>query len=219
MADYAIFRVQKLMRGQGKHSVYASLRHLQNHDKTADISHPEKTAYNRTYLAKGFDIDHPAKMINKAVSRHNKNSIRALRKDAAVAVEMIFSYSPKAKNLQWIEEYEKKIQDFLKTEFPTFQVIRLDRHCDENSVHWHVVGVPFAKDRKRISAKEVLGGPAEMVRHQDRFAEAVAGLGLKRGISKKKTKKRHTTKTEWQRQQEIEKEAKKALDSVLGEDR
>jgi hypothetical protein len=210
---YAIMRAQKLKQGRVRGSFAKSWKHLAKHAEACEISHPELSKYNRTLIHKEANRDYKP-LIKKMISNHNNASKKRLRSDASIGVEFIFSYSPHLGfNLKFIEQYEKEIQKYLQTHFKDFKLLRLDRHCDESSVHWHAVGVCINKDNK-ICNKDTLGDRDAFRRHQTAFAEQVAYLGLCRGVPKKETKRRHTTKTEWERQQEIEKEAQKALHDI-----
>jgi len=172
------------------------------------------TEYNFTHIAKKIENEGISASLKGIIKNHNENAGRQLRKDASIGVEMIFSYSPSVPfSAPFVKEYQKCIFSFLKKEFPQFRLMRLDLHCDENSVHWHVVGVCL-DNQKKICTRQTLGGPAEMRKHQDNFALEVAHLGLSRGIPKKQTHRRHETKNEWQRRLEIQKEAQRALDDI-----
>lgn len=178
MAEYAVYRVRKLFRGKGKNSAGVCVRHLDRHEQSADISHPEYSEYNETekhYNGKVWDT------INKALERHRETTGKELRADASVAVEMVFSYSPEADIDD--NDFDERVKQFIASEFPSMQILRIDYHADETTSHWHMVGIPTTKDG-RISAKEVLGGPAEFRQHQTNFAQMVADLGLERGVPK-----------------------------------
>lgn len=211
---FGIFRVQKLKQGRAKGSFARSWRHLEEHLHSAEISHPELSQYNmyKTHpkvAEKGIKA-----VLNDIIEHHNKVSKKRLRSDASIGCEMLFSYSPHIPfSLPFIAQYEKAMLDYIKAEFPDFKMLSIARHCDENSIHWHVVGVCLDNEKK-ICTKKTLGGPPEMRKHQDNFAAKVAHLGLKRGIPKRITRRRHTTKTEWERRKEIERQAQKALDEI-----
>lgn len=212
--SFAILRVQKLKQGRAKGSFATSWRHLEKHAHSAEISHPELSQYNLYKVHPKVAEKGIKTVMSDIVEQHNKVSNKKLRSDAALGVEMVFSYSPCVPfSLPFIEQYEKAMLDYIKNEFPDFKMMCIARHCDENSVHWHVIGVCLDNEKK-ICTKKVLGGPPEMRQHQDNFAARVAHLGLKRGIPKKLTKRKHTTKTEWERRKEIERQAQKALDEI-----
>lgn len=211
---FGIFRVQKLKQGRAKGSFATSWRHLEKHSKSAEISHPELSQHNLYKVNNKVAHNGIKSLLSDIIEQHNKASNKKLRSDASIGCEMIFSYSPHVPfSVSFIERYQKAMFEFIKSEFPDFKALAIARHCDESSVHWHVVGVCL-DEQKKICTKKVLGGPAEMRQHQDNFAAKVAPLGLKRGIPKRLTKRRHTTKTEWERLKAIERDAQKALDEI-----
>ena len=212
---FAIFRCAKLKQGRAKGSFSTSWRHLEKHKESAVISHPELSKYNSYRVNRKVVENGIKKVMSDIIKKHNEVSTKKLRSDASIGCEMIFSYSPHLPfDLSFIESYEKDIIDFIKSEFPDFKPLCIARHCDELSVHWHVVGVCIDNEKK-ICVKNTLGGPADMRKHQTTFAEKVAHLGLHRGISKKLNhNKKHTTKSEWERLKEIDRLAQKALEDI-----
>ncbi len=229
MPKYAIFRVAKLKQGRAAGGFARSWRHLQNHEKTATISHPELSQYNKTSVSEKVEQRGISAVLRDIIKHHNKVSAKKLRSDAAIGAEMLFSYSQKDDNgnpipfdLNFVEDYEKRLCNFVSERFADFRVLRIDRHCDEESVHWHLVGVCVNKNH-RINTKSVLGGPYELRAHQTAFAKCVADLGLVRGISKELTKAKHISKDKYNRKKYVERlskeEAKKLIEDVLGDER
>ena len=214
--SFAIFRVAKLYRGRGAGSLSRSWRHLEEHGHSAEISHPERSKHNSTVVNPYVERKGLTEATRAVVEAHKKASGRALRKDASIAAEMIFTFSPRSYDEQYNALFRVAVLNYIKSEFPQFQLWRLDAHADEKTYHIHAIGV-FRDEQKKICTKIGLGGPAEMRQHQDKFAEAVKHLGLARGISKKVTKAKHKTKGEWLRLKEIEAEAKKALEDIFSE--
>lgn len=208
--EFSIFRVQKLKGGyRGKNTIGRTLRHLNKHEETAEISKPQNTKDN--FKVGEYDYEKIKKLIEKAKAEHLKHNKRAVRKDAAVALEMIFSYTPTEANqtLEFAKKFEEAIKDFIKNEFPDITLIAFTRHCDENSFHWHLIVMPYNKKKKRFSAKDYLGGVKQMSKLQTKFAEYCKKLGLQRGISQEITKSTHKTKEEHNRQILIKEEERK----------
>ena len=212
MADtFGIFRVQKLSQGRAGGSLATSWKHQARHDEVADISHPERTHLNYTKVSPTCEGLTPSQIAKKILGKHQQATGRKYRSDGSVAVEMLFSHSPGADvNMK---EFENRIFNFIKSEFPSMKLLRVDRHCDESSDHWHVIGT--MTQNGRITIAKDLGGPAEFRKHQDRFAEFVADLGLKRGIPKSKTGKRHRTKMQWEQQQKQDRETAQILHDIF----
>ena len=177
---FAIFRARKLMRGsRGKNSIGVCLKHLDNHLQSADISQLERIDENDTFQ---FVADEK-KAIERAIEEHNQISKRAIRKDASVASEFIFTYSPEMEEMIDDNEFEDRIFAFIKSEFPYAKLLRMDYHTTESTPHWHIL-ILNTTEHGTISSKAVLGGPKDFRIHQDHFAEYVADLGLQRGVPK-----------------------------------
>lgn len=227
MSNFAIFRCAKLKRGsRGAGTFGKALRHLSNHSKSAEISRGNLSRFN-VFKAAG-DYSHIMEISKQYEAEHNKHSTRAMRSDASIAVELLFSYSPTPENQspEYAKKFEAVLLDFCKKELPHLHIVVVARHMDEASNHWHIIGLPYDKDLCRYSAKHCLGGPKEMQHLQSRFAEYVSHLGLQRGISKTITKSTHKTKQEHNRiklvQQQQEKqntirEAHRALEDIFSE--
>lgn len=227
MKNFAIMRVQKLRQGsRGGGTLGTALKHLEHHEKSAEISHPENTC-NNYYKARTYK--EASDYIRKNINEHNKHHERAFRKDAAVACEFIFSYSPTiGQDMHFAREFELEALTFLKEHYPSARCLAIARHCDESSFHWHFVMTCFEKDTHTLSIRNMLGGPAELRTAQDVFADKVEHLGLARGISKDITKSTHKTKRQHnhdiltQRQKEdalIEKRAQEARRAIFGDER
>lgn len=107
--------------------------------------------------------------------------------------------------------YEQASIDWFKKTYGAENVVCVNRHVDEKTPHLHIFVVPIVKKaisltRQRkgqpmkprrtetktvLSATHMMGGPKQMAEMQTKFAEAVAHLGLDRGIAG--TGARHTT--------------------------
>lgn len=232
---FAVFRCAKLYRGNGSASFSRAMRHLREHSRSAEISRPELSQYNMQKIMPQSKVQ---SMLSDWIAEHNENNKRAHRKDAAVAVELIFSYSsdrPKEENTRgfygnqskrFSEQFEADIDAFMRENFPHLQKVAIARHMDEESFHWHIIGIPYDKEKKRLSAKDQLGGPKEMRDLQTKFADKVKHLGIKRGISKDITNSTHKTKQEHNRQKlaqenaskkKVIREAHKALEDVFSD--
>ena len=236
---YVIYRIQKLAAGsRGAGTLGQCLQHLRKHTVSAEISKPQKSKDN---LLKGC-TDYKAAMhfINECKKKHNETHKRGFRSDAAVACEMVFSYSPEeptgqknrkgedimqpfGQSLEYALEYEKRMLAFIREQFPKMRIATIARHMDEGSIHWHIVGVCFDDKTSTLSVRQMVGGPADLKKQQSRLAELCADIGLKRGIPKEITKSKHQTKREHnrlelaahaQRIERAEQEAEQALADI-----
>lgn len=219
---FVVYRVQKLARGsRGKGTIGQSLRHLAKHKESAEISRPDRLKDDALRMV--GDYKKVMQKIDANIADHNKHNARGFRSDAAVACEMILSYSPDENNQNKAYElqYEAQVLQYIKEKFPTMQVLAIARHCSESSTHWHVIATSYDKERHRVSIREMIGGPAQLRKQQTELAERLAVLGLKRGMPKEITNSIHKTKSEYNRQKllHIEKEAQTALDDIFRDDR
>lgn len=123
--------------------------------------------------------------VNALIASRYKGK-KALRSDAVKALKFVLTGShermvelsrdPKQMNA-WLTANAQ----FLIDKFGAGNTVRLSLHMDERTPHLHAVVVPLTKDG-RLSAKEMLGGPAEMKQLQSDYAEAMKPFGLERGL-------------------------------------
>ena len=133
-----------------------------------------------------------------------------VRSNSVKAMELVLSASPehfrpcdpgaagrydKAPTREWLDASIA----WLKSRYGE-NLIAVDLHLDESTPHLHAVIVPLTPDN-RLSAKETHGIP-QLQKNQSSYAEALAGLGLQRGIP---SKRKHS------RVQEFYKKAMRAL--------
>ena len=197
MAEYAIFRVCKLQRGYGKQSIGKAIRHLDKHLESADISRPERIALDKS---KVFYEDYRTD-IKKAIDEHNAVSRKSLRRDASVAMEFIFTYSPEMESKINTNDFYKCIRQFFAEEFASCKVLRIDYHASESVSHFHVVALSTTPS-KQLSSRFFLGDRTRMSQLQDRFAELCSSLGLKRGLKRTgKDKPHHLTLRQYKAKQ------------------
>lgn len=196
----AIFRSVKLKRGRGKSSLGSSWRHQEHHTLAADITYPEMS--NQNHTKKWFvNYEELTKFIKQRIKEHNKivdkeraeliakgetkNLPRALRNDASIACECIFTFSPEMAGEFDIKAWTQANLAFIMQEFIAkgAKAIRIDLHMDETTPHIHFIFCPTTKEGK-ISAKEFLGGAQSLSLMQDRYAKAMEQFGLTRGFSR-----------------------------------
>lgn len=201
MSKMAIMRVAALKTSsRGKGSIGKALSHLDKHDKAADISRPELTYQNHSFvpnpltykqckdLAKEREAEH-----NKAVDEWNKShpdgpQKRHLRKNASQFFEGVFSYSPEMENVINYVDWTKATRNFIIEEFVKkgCKILRLDLHRDETTTHLQMVGLSWNKDKKNCTTNSILGNRKDLSELQDRYAKAMEQFGLERGFSRYK---------------------------------
>ena len=202
MDDKCILRVEKLTtRGRGKGSLYKSLKHLDNHKKSADITRPELSHLNRSSLKlkEQFSYKEVLSLCDKLRTQHNKQidewnathdkpKKRHLKEDASQCFEVLLSFSPNAEEKINLDEWRIKNIEFVKKEFAAkgCQCVRCELHRDEKTCHLSFVFVAFDKTTKRSCTRDILGGNKELSELQDRYAEAMKPFNLERGVSRYK---------------------------------
>jgi len=177
---YAIMRCKKLASAG---SVASALRHCYRDRETpnADV---DRTPQNEHRASKSTDEAMGMLRAMLPVKR---------RKDAVLAVEYLMTASP-----EWWQtatpgqqdEFFKQSKQWLANKFGKGRIIVATIHRDETSPHLSAFVVPLTADG-RLSAKELIGGRAQLSADQTSYAECVQHLGLERG--QEGSKARHTT--------------------------
>lgn len=127
------------------------------------------------------------KRIDEAGAKRRSNSI--------VLQDCFATASP-----EWVNalDYEKQqeffghIYDYFVEKFGEENIISAVVHMDEANPHIHICFVPLTKD-KRLSSKEIIGGPRGLAKHQDDFYAHMAEKfsDLQRGIPATITHRKH----------------------------
>ncbi len=112
------------------------------------------------------------------------------RRDAVLAVEVIMSASPEffrpddpAKYGTWdpdkVASFKEVGERFLREKFGS-NILSLSYHLDEATPHFQCVFIPIVDGK--LNAKSFTGGSAKMRQWQDEVHQAVAHLGIERGL-------------------------------------
>jgi hypothetical protein len=177
--SYAIMRCKKLAT---MGSVGSSLQHCYRDRETSNAD-ARRTPDNEHRAAQSTD---------EAMGKLRELLPDKRRKDAILAVEYVLTASPdwwKQASQQQQGEFFDQAHKWLADKYGADRVIVASIHRDEISPHLSAFVVPLTQDG-RLSAKEFIGSKAQMTRDQTTFADAVASLGLQRGIEGSKA--RHT---------------------------
>ena len=177
MPNYAIMRCAKL---SGMASVCAALQHCYRERETPNAD-PAQTPKN-VHLA--------APDVNTAVAMLHGKLPEKRRKDAVLAVEYVMTASPK-----WWKQASPEAQQaffarshrWLVEKYGADRIITATIHLDETTPHLSAFVVPLTRDG-RLSAKEMVGDKRQLSADQTSYAEAVASLGLVRGIEGSRAK-------------------------------
>lgn len=196
--SFAIMRVAKLSGGsRGKGSIGGALRHLDNHDKAADISRPELSQYNRDFMNNPPTYQKVKEKAAKLVEKHNKavdewnqehpeKKRRHFKEGSSQFVEVMCSYSPEAEGKINRAEWVHYAKNFLKENFIDKGCIpvRCKLDVDEETTHLHAVFLCWNKEKQKTSAVDVLGSRKDLSILQDKYAQEMQRFGLERGYSR-----------------------------------
>ena len=197
--EFCIFRTEKLQtHGRGARTLSQSLRHLDKHEMSADISHPELSHMNRSMVRTNWSFKIIAAKLDKARAFYNSevdkfNATRTekekpkrhLQKRAAQAFEGILTFSPEMAEKVDIDTWVQANRKFLEKEFIAKGCVplRFELHMDEETPHLHFVFATIGRENL-FMAKDILGSRGDLSRLQDRYAEAMKQFDLKRGHSR-----------------------------------
>lgn len=133
-----------------------------------------------------------AEMLRKeAAAAEGRTPPKKRRKDAVLAVEVVLSASPEffrperpweagTYNPERLAAWRDASMAWLKARYGD-NLVSAVLHLDEATPHIQAVFVPLTEDH-RLSAFELVGGPSDLRRFQDSVGEAVAPLGIQRGM-------------------------------------
>lgn len=187
MANYAIMRIAKRklggVSGICNHHERLKERYKSNPDIDSD----------RTHL--NYHLVKPEDRYRPLALKRIEESGAKMRKDSIVLQDCFIGASP-----DWIKEKPEEEQrkyfehafSFFSEKFGRDNIISAVVHMDEATPHMHLCFVPLTEDN-RLSSKQIIGGPAGLVKLQDQFhAHMVKEFpDLTRGISKKISGRRH----------------------------
>ena len=196
---YCIGRVHKLTtHGRGAKTLSQSLRHLDKHLQSADISRPELSHLNRSILLSKRDFRYVSKILdqkrdeyNQAIDEYNvsrpegKPPKRHMQKRASQCFEGVLTFSPDMADSIDIDSWVRANCEFLQKEFQRkgCKAVRIELHMDEETPHIHFI-FAVVGEKDNYMAKDILGGRGDLSKLQDRYAEAMEQFGLKRGHSR-----------------------------------
>lgn len=179
MGNYVI-RLEKI---KGKNGVLIALKHNKRelqaeHGARSNID-TSRTKLNYsltgTDTAKQIDIDAQVLMVQAGIQK--------IRKDAVMAVEILFSL-PIDRHQQENKQFFQNCLEWTKQSIPGV-LLSFDVHLDESAPHAHALILPLVNGR--MIGSEIVGGKENLNRLRNKFyAEIAMSYGL--GKSKRLTK-------------------------------
>ena len=199
---YGIMRFEKL---KSKNELAGATAHVGRKRPTPNAD-PERAKYNKTLHGSVDPV--------QAVEDRYEATGATKRKNGVLAFEFIVTASPEffrehneygQHDVELTEALGKKAIAWLKEEFGEENVVNVTMHLDEATPHIHAYVTPLKRNKKgkwAQAAKQWTGSKKLCSEMQDRFAEAVSELGLRRGI--KGSKAKHTKVKEYYAAMEAE---------------
>lgn len=180
---YAVFHASKGSGGGGK--LGAHIDRDKSQKQTFKSADPERTHLNRDLLNNEFSKMKLEDAIKKKIEQGYTGK-KAIRKDAVKFIPMVMTGSHKEmkeifSDNQKANAWVKANYEFACKEFGKENIVRCTLHLDEKTPHLHIVAVPLTKDG-RLSAKEIFGNRTDLSDRQTRYADAMRGFGLQRGV-------------------------------------
>lgn len=127
------------------------------------------------------------------------------RSNSVVGLDTIYTASPEFFKLHDSQTADDFFRDCLEYHRQHYgHVVSAVVHYDEQTPHMHIMSVPLTRDG-RLSAREIVGGRAQMSHAQDNFFEQVGQrYGLERGVHMDGPKKRSHISAQQHRLQELQ---------------
>ena len=182
---YAIMRCAKIKsfgRLAGNFGHCFRERETQNAD-------PARTSHNVHFFAQSAE---------EAMTRTKLMMPEKIRKNGVLGIEYLMTASPefwhKATEAQKKAFFEKSV-DWLAEKYGREHIVTATVHTDETTPHLTAIVIPI-DSKGKLNARSFIGGTRDALsRDQDSYAEAVADLGLVRGIRGSKAK--HKEISQW----------------------
>jgi len=176
---YCIMRMAKVKSRAG---LVGRLKHNTREFLTPNVDHGRS---GQNWVSAGDAVE--------VMARYSQLLPDKVRKNAVHAVELVMTASPDFSG-SW-EDYLKNCDRWACRLFGKENLLHVAHHFDETTPHTQIIFMPL-KDGK-LNAKHFIGGTRDrMSELQDDFYQKVGyPAGLERGVSKSKTRARHTPHT------------------------
>lgn len=169
---------KQLMFGIGKINSQIQLRDALKHNKreilreldSASQIDPTRTSMNYSLLEVKSSKE-LMQQVNLAIVLFEKNSGKSIRRDAVVAIEILFSVPATRKDID-LQQYFADCLDWATKEFAPAELLTADVHLDESNPHTHVIFLCVT--HKRLVASSVVGYKNKFHDRRENFYRQVA---------------------------------------------
>lgn len=176
MSNFAIFRLEKLHTDA---QIKAASAHMLRERETPNAD-SARADQNRRII--GADLS-PSDAVQRRLEgvKVRSNAVRALEVLTTMSPEWAKTATPGQ-----IDQWAAASTDWLKEQFGADNVVSLTLHMDETTPHLTGFVVPM-KDGK-LTAKQLVRGPAHLREMQSDYAKRMEPFGLTRGVAGSKAK-------------------------------
>lgn len=178
---YAIYRTAKI---KALASLAASAEHMTRARDTPNAD-PARAHLNRIIIGSDDPAADVRKLLPEVGQRDPDTNKMLRRKNSVLAIEILVTASPEWWQTATEEqkaEWEIRTVEWLKSEYGESNVAHLQIHGDERTPHITGYVVPIDPDTGGLNCRRWLGERRQLRAQQTAYADAVAHLGLQRGV-------------------------------------
>lgn len=148
-----------------------------------------------------------------------KTDDQKIRKNAVVAVESVFAFSPGSISPENYKSWAAETMHWAADLFGKNNIIDAQIHLDESNPHIHVISIPI-DERGRLNCRAFLGGSSKRLSElQTSYAERMKQFSLERGVSKEITHRVHESHKRWITEQAVKENRLETYEKVFGTER
>lgn len=212
MSQFAIMRFQKHKNGaQGR---------LESHHERKKEKYASNPDIDIKRSSLNYHLSQPVAAYRKEIDNRITTAGCKTRKDSVLFIDTLITASPaffKGKKRDEVKAYFERAYEFISHKVGKSNIFTAVVHLDEKTPHMHLCFTPITKDR-RLSAKDVIGNKARLVKWQDDFFKYMvkAYPDLERGEPAIETHRKHIPTRVFKQAVHLTKKAKKIQDELSG---
>lgn len=182
--SYAIMRFEKRKGG--------SIRAIEAHHERKKDKYKSNPDIRTEEIKNNYHLLKPKNSYYKEINNRISNAKCKVRSNSIKYIDTLITASPEIFNQISYREYFKNAYEFMCQKIKKDNIISAVIHLDERTPHMHLCFVPLTDDN-RLSAKEILGNKAKLIKWQDEFYGYMNSIypQLERGKSAAETKRKH----------------------------
>lgn len=212
MPQYAIMRFQKHKNGaQGR---------LESHHERKKEKYASNPDIDTKRSSLNYHFSQPVVAYRQEIDNRITSAGCKTRKDSVLFIDTLITASPvffKGKKRDEVKAYFERAYEFISRKVGKGNIFTAVVHLDEKTPHMHLCFTPITKDG-RLSAKEIIGNKAQLVKWQDDFFKYMvkAYPDLERGEPATETHRKHIPTRVFKQAIRLTVKAKKIQDELSG---